>query len=143
MLVFCSYLASIERLRATLFEIDPQAYVGTIDGSVPARDRQEIVDDFSSTVGPGCLVLQIDTAGTGLNITAANHVIFFNPDWNPAKAKQAAARAFRRGQSKPVMVHHLFYADTIEEDQVVKAQSKQDIADSVAKGMANRLGDDV
>lgn len=135
-LIFGSYLNSIERLSAVISAEFPECYVGAITGEVAASARQGEIDAFSSSGTAGCLVLQIDAAGIGLNMTAANHVVFFNPDWNPAKTKQAAARAFRRGQNKPVVVHHLFYAYTVEEQQVTKAQEKQIIADSVKKGMS-------
>jgi len=135
-LVFCSYLASMERLEKVIANKHPAAYVRVIHGGISRAQRQEILDEFTDSSSPGCLVLQIDAAGIGLNITSANHVIFFNPDWNPAKTRQAAARAFRRGQNKPVIVHHLFYANTVEERQMDLASQKQLIADSVSKGMS-------
>ena len=61
------------------------------------------------------LVLNPRAAGTGLNITGANHVIHFNLEWNPSLEDQSTARAHRRGQEKTVFVYRLFYQDTIEE----------------------------
>ena len=86
-----------------------------IDGRTPAKLRQQLVDTFSEQSGPAALVLHPATGGTGLNITAANHVIHYTLEWNPAKESQATARSFRRGQELPVFVHRLIYPDTIDE----------------------------
>lgn len=86
-----------------------------IDGRVPVNERQEKIDEFSNVNGPAVLILNPRAAGAGLNITAANHVIHYNLEWNPALEDQASARAYRRGQTRPVTVHRLFYANTVEE----------------------------
>jgi SNF2 family DNA or RNA helicase len=86
-----------------------------INGSVPVAERQPTVDQFGGISGGAALVLNPKAAGVGLNITAANHVIHYNLEWNPAVEDQASARAHRRGQTRPVTVHRLFYADTVEE----------------------------
>jgi SNF2 family DNA or RNA helicase len=86
-----------------------------IDGRTPMDARQQTVDIFGSGSGGSILVLNPRAAGTGLNITAANHVIHYNLEWNPAVEDQASARAYRRGQTRPVTVHRLFYVDTVEE----------------------------
>lgn len=114
-------------------------YTNFIDGSVDSAKRQQVVDDFSSANGAALLVLNPNAAGTGLNITAANHVIHYNLEWNPAKEDQASARAHRTGQTKTVVVHRLFYVDTIEEFINEKIQQKRAVSDSVIKGT---VGDD-
>ena len=86
-----------------------------IDGRTAIHKRQELIDSFSSTEGNAILVLNPRAAGTGLNIAAANHVIHFTPEWNPAVQDQASARAYRRGQERPVTVHRMFYVDSVEE----------------------------
>jgi SNF2 family DNA or RNA helicase len=68
--------------------------------------------------------------GVGLNITTANHVFHFSPDWNPAVIDQANARVFRRGQTKPVTVHNLFYVGSIEEYMIERLEAKRDLAES-------------
>lgn len=90
-------------------------YCERIDGHVAINERQFIVDEFSNIAGSGALILNPRAGGTGLNITAANHVIHYNPEWNPAIEDQATARAYRRGQTRPVTIHRLFYENTIEE----------------------------
>ena len=61
------------------------------------------------------LVLNPIAAGTGLNITGANHVIHYNLEWNPALEDQSSARAYRRGQEKTVFIYRLYYKGTVEE----------------------------
>jgi SNF2 family DNA or RNA helicase len=113
-LVFTSFNEVSEILEesfASRFRIP----VARINGSVPVIERQPLVDAFSGVEGPAVLVLNPKAAGTGLNITAASHVIHYNLEWNPAVEDQASARAHRRGQTLPVTVHRLFYVDTVEE----------------------------
>ena len=89
--------------------------IWSINGDTPIEERQSIVDMFNSKQGSAMLVLNPRAAGTGLNITGANHVIHFNLEWNPSLEDQSTARAHRRGQEKTVFVYRLFYKDTIEE----------------------------
>jgi SNF2 family DNA or RNA helicase len=99
-----------------------------IDGRVAVPDRQGIVDIFSETKGAAALILNPRAAGTGLNIVAANHVIHYNLEWNPAVEDQASARAYRRGQMQPVTVHRLYYSGTLEELIANRAESKRELA---------------
>ena len=96
--------------------------------------KQKIVDEFSAVSGPALLALNPIAAGTGLNITAANHVIHYNLEWNPSKEDQASARAYRTGQTKTVVVHRLFYVDTIEEIINDMIQRKREISDTTIVG---------
>lgn len=109
-------------------------YTNFIDGSVNSDSRQNIVDEFSAVSGPALLALNPIAAGTGLNITAANHVIHYNLEWNPSKEDQASARAHRTGQTKTVVVHRLFYVDTIEEIINDMIQRKREISDTTIVG---------
>lgn len=102
-----------------------------IDGRSPSKSRQPTIDAFSGHDGPASLVLNPATGGTGLNITAANHVIHYTLEWNPAKESQATARSFRRGQELPVFVHRLIYPSTIDEIIAGVLRRKRDIADEV------------
>ena len=102
-----------------------------IDGRTPTKSRQQIVDAFSAHDGAAALVLHPMTGGTGLNITAANHVIHYTLEWNPAKESQATARAFRRGQELPVFVHRLIYPGTIDEVIANVLQQKRNLAGQV------------
>jgi SNF2 family DNA or RNA helicase len=80
------------------------------------------------------LVLNPKAAGTGLNITAANHVIHFNLEWNPAVEDQASARSHRRGQARAVTVHRFFYVNTIEEIINDRMQRKRQLATTAVVG---------
>ena len=108
--------------------------VDCINGSTPADMRQEIVDLFSKRSGAAMLVLNPKAAGVGLNITAANHVIHYNLEWNPALEDQATARAFRRGQEKTVFVHRLYFTDTVEEVVNEKIENKRFMSDIAVVG---------
>lgn len=112
--------------------------VSVINGSTPAVTRQPIVDAFSALPGCALLVLNPRAAATGLNITAANHVIHYNLEWNPALEDQASARAYRRGQSKTVFVHRLFYVNTVEEFVNDKIRSKRALT---AAAVVGNIGD--
>jgi SNF2 family DNA or RNA helicase len=107
-----------------------------IDGRTPVDNRQDIVDRFSDIGGSALLVLNPRAAGTGLNIVAANHVIHYNLEWNPAVEDQASARAHRRGQQRPVTVHRLFYASTVEEIIDKRVSLKRQLAAAAVVGTA-------
>jgi SNF2 family DNA or RNA helicase len=74
------------------------------------------------------LIINPKAGGVGLNITAANHIIHYNLEWNPAVEDQATARAYRRGQSKTVFVYRLFYSNTIEEIINEKIERKRELS---------------
>lgn len=105
-----------------------------LDGRTPVEKRQSVVDRFSDFAGAATLVLNPRAAGTGLNITAANHVIHYTLEWNPAVEDQATARAFRRGQKLPVTVHRLFYPDTVEEVINDRLDRKRQLAETAVVG---------
>lgn len=101
-----------------------------INGTTEINQRQTIIDTFSKTKGIAALIINPRAGGSGLNITAANHVIMYNPEWNPALEMQAIARAHRRGQTKPVSIHYLYYADTVEEAMIEVSRHKRNLADT-------------
>ena len=114
-------------------------YTNCINGATKINDRQTLIDEFSSIAGSAILVLNPKAAGVGLNITAANHVIHYNLEWNPAVEDQASARAYRRGQDKRVFIHRLFYVNTIEEVINERIQLKRDISDAAIIGNQGEL----
>lgn len=117
-------------------------FVKAINGSVEVNKRQAIIDEFSAVNGKALLVLNPKAAGAGLNITAANHVIHYNLEWNPAVEDQASARAYRRGQDKTVFVHRLYYTGTVEEIINEKIQKKRDISDIAIIGNSGSISRD-
>ncbi len=113
-LIFTSFIAMADMI-ARHVEKRFGAFAGVIDGRLPIEERQPMIDRFGAVRGSAALVLNPKAGGTGLNIVAANHVIHYNPEWNPALEDQASARAHRRGQELPVTVHRLLMADTVED----------------------------
>ena len=99
-----------------------------LDGST--RDRGAVVDAFQREGGPPVLLLSLKAGGTGLNLTAADHVFLLDPWWNPAAEDQAADRAHRIGQDKPVMVYRLVAKDTVEERILALQEKKRALADA-------------
>ncbi|PIE31832.1 MAG: ATP-dependent helicase [Ilumatobacter coccineus] len=97
--------------------------------SRPRRDR--MIADYQSGVGPPLLIISLKAGGTGLNLTAANHVIHYDRWWNPAVEDQATDRAWRIGQDKTVNVHKLVCTGTVEEKIGQLIDDKRAIADAV------------
>lgn len=116
-------------------------FSGTIDGRLPIVDRQPLIDRFSEVIGGAALVLNPKAGGAGLNITAANHVIHYNPEWNPALEDQASARAHRRGQELPVTVHRLLIADTVEDVVDERLTRKRALSDTAVIGIEGKDDD--
>jgi superfamily II DNA or RNA helicase len=111
-----------------------------LDGST--RDRGAVVREFQDEGGgggPPVLLVSLKAGGTGLNLTAADHVFLLDPWWNPAVEDQAADRAHRIGQDRPVMVYRLVAKDTVEERILALQERKRRIAD-VALGEAGQAG---
>lgn len=105
-----------------------------LNGDVPVSDRLGIIDEFSKKDGFAVLILNPTVGGTGLNITAANHVIFYSLSWNPALEDQCIARAMRIGQEKIVRVYRLFYTKTVEDVMNDRLEQKRMIAGIVVHG---------
>jgi hypothetical protein len=110
-----------------------------LDGSTKGRDRQRLVDDFNRR-GSGTFVFLISTTagGVGINLTAANRVVVFDPSWNPANDLQAQDRAYRIGQQRDVTVYRLVGAHTIEELVYLRQISKQHNSSVGVRGTLER-----
>jgi SNF2 family DNA or RNA helicase len=134
-IVFTSYKKMFE-----IFKEDLRSRYGVkiwmINGETDVEDRQIIVDQFNQYSSSAVLILNPRAAGTGLNITGANHVIHYNLEWNPALEDQSSARAYRKGQSKTVFVYRLYYKDTIEQVMQQRILRKRDIAKEAVVGVA-------
>jgi SNF2 family DNA or RNA helicase len=116
-------------------------FTAHIDGRVPIDARQPVIDRFSEEKGPALLVLNPRAGGAGLNITAANHVIHYTLEWNPALEDQASARAYRRGQTRPVTVHRLFCGDTVEEVVDDRLSRKRTLSEAAVVGVRGETDD--
>lgn len=108
--------------------------VDCINGTTPVKERQKKVDRFNSLGGKAVMVLNPHAAGTGLNITGANHVIHYNLEWNPAVEDQASARAYRRGQNKTTFIYRLYYMGTVEESINDRIEFKRKMAETAVIG---------
>lgn len=102
-----------------------------LHGGTSIRARARLVEAFQKEEGPPFFVLSLKAAGTGLNLTAASHVIHFDRWWNPAVENQATDRAYRIGQHRNVLVHKFICSGTIEEKINSLIWSKRKLADSV------------
>ncbi|MDE2264065.1 MAG: DEAD/DEAH box helicase, partial [Gammaproteobacteria bacterium] len=96
-----------------------------LHGGTAVSKRQTLVDSFQREDGPPFFVLSLKAGGTGLNLTAASHVIHFDRWWNPAVENQATDRAFRIGQRRNVLVHKFVCRGTLEEkiDALIEAKA--------------------
>jgi SNF2 family DNA or RNA helicase len=93
--------------------------------------RDKLVADFQTGEGPGALVLSLKAGGTGLNLTAASHVVLYDRWWNPAVEDQARDRAWRIGQTRTVVSHRLVCPGTVDERVEEVVAGKRHIADLV------------
>jgi len=140
-LVFALFNRCDELIKKAI-DLNVETFWGIINGSVPAIERQPIIDNFSSHNGPACLILNPKAAGAGLNITAATVVIHFTQYWNPATESQASARAHRRGQKEPVYVYRLFYRNTLDKIMLDRSEWRQTLGNE-AVPVSVRDGEDL
>ena len=102
-----------------------------LHGGTKVKERARLVADFQREDGPPFFVLSLKAGGTGLNLTAASHVIHFDRWWNPAVENQATDRAYRIGQRKNVLVHKLVCRGTIEEKIDALIASKRELSEEL------------
>lgn len=101
-----------------------------LHGGTPVAGREVMVDRFQNGEVP-VFLLSLKAAGTGLNLTRAEHVVHYDRWWNPAVEAQATDRAYRIGQTRPVQVHRMITEGTIEDRIAEMLARKQKLADSV------------
>jgi SNF2 family DNA or RNA helicase len=102
-----------------------------LHGGLAKAKRDELVERFQTDDEPMLFLLSLKAAGTGLNLTAANHVVHFDRWWNPAVEDQATDRAFRIGQSRNVQVRKFICTGTLEEKIDAMIERKKALASSV------------
>jgi superfamily II DNA or RNA helicase len=130
-LVFTQYV-SMGRLLVAQLSADLEAPVELLHGGVSATGRDRLVERFQDPDGQvPVLVVSLRAGGTGLNLTAANHVLHYDRWWNPAVEDQATDRAHRIGQTRSVEVHKLVTAGTVEERVADILESKRVLAEAV------------
>ncbi|MFT3928369.1 MAG: DEAD/DEAH box helicase [Myxococcales bacterium] len=109
-----------------------------LDGST--ADRAAVVREFQDDPGVGVMLLSLKAGGVGLNLTAADHVFLMDPWWNPAAEDQAADRAHRIGQDRPVLVHRLVAKDSVEERILVLQEKKRALSAVATDGAEAAAG---
>ncbi|MGK5642699.1 DEAD/DEAH box helicase [Streptomyces sp. URMC 126] len=127
-LVFTQYVRMARLLERHLADRGVPARL--LHGGTPVAGREELVRRFQSGDVP-VLLLSLRAAGTGLNLTRAEHVVHFDRWWNPAVEAQATDRAHRIGQTRPVQVHRLVTEGTVEDRIAELLRRKQALADAV------------
>ncbi len=125
-LVFSQWTSLLDRVEPHLREAGLD--FTRLDGST--RDREGVVTTFQAPDGPPVMLVSLKAGGTGLNLTAADHVFLLDPWWNPAVEEQAEARAHRIGQERAVVVHRLITKDTVEERIFALQEKKKRLADA-------------
>ncbi|MCX7123482.1 MAG: DEAD/DEAH box helicase [Gammaproteobacteria bacterium] len=130
-LVFSQYVRYLDQIKTALnAESIRYQY---LDGSTPMKERQRAVNAFQAGEGD-LFLISLKAGGTGLNLTAADYVIILDPWWNPAVEDQAADRAHRMGQQRPVTVYRLIMKNSIEEKIVALHKNKKDLAADLLSG---------
>lgn len=129
-LIFTQYTSMAELIQQYL-QTELGKEVLYLHGGTPQQQRDKMVEKFQSPDGPAFFLLSLRAGGTGLTLTAANHVIHYDRWWNPAVEDQATDRTYRIGQADDVLVHKLICEGTVEEaiDQTI--EQKRQLAEQV------------
>jgi non-specific serine/threonine protein kinase len=132
-LVFTQFREMTEPLAGFMAEVFYRRGL-VLHGGTPVKKRQDLVKSFQENDRVPFMVLSLRAGGTGLNLTAASHVIHFDRWWNPSVENQATDRAFRIGQKKNVLVHKFVCRGTVEERIDELIAGKQKLSDEVLSG---------
>jgi non-specific serine/threonine protein kinase len=138
MLVFTQFRETTEPLASFLGAIFGREGL-VLHGATPVARRRELVERFQNDELAPFFVLSLKAGGSGLNLTAASHVIHFDRWWNPAVENQATDRAFRIGQRRNVLVHKFVCRGTVEERIDALIESKKQLVKDVLEGGAELL----
>jgi SNF2 family DNA or RNA helicase len=134
-LVFSQFTEMLDLLKA---EADKRGLkYQALDGRT--RDRMARVDAFNAPDGPPLFFISLKAGGTGLNLTAADYVLHFDPWWNPAVEDQATDRTHRIGQTRSVFSYKLIMQGTVEEKILQLQRRKRELAAGVLEGTAGGL----
>jgi superfamily II DNA or RNA helicase len=129
-LIFTHFAQWGQKLAAYLSEVTGTT-IACYDGSLNRTTRDRLIAEFQAGEGAGALVLSLKAGGTGLNLTAASHVVLYDRWWNPAVEDQARDRAWRIGQTRTVVSHRLVCPGTVDERVEEVVAGKRHIADMV------------
>lgn len=129
-LIFSQWTSYLDVIERALNERGIRS--SRIDGST--QNRQDLVNEFQRDDGPSVMLISLKAGGTGLTLTAADHIFIMDPWWNPAVEDQAADRAHRIGQKNPVLIHRLVAQETVEEKILELQKKKSELAAAVLDG---------
>lgn len=130
MLVFTQFQSLCEPLAGYLATLFGQPGL-VLHGGTPVKRRSELVREFQQDVDRPFFVISLKAGGSGLNLTAASHVVHFDRWWNPAVENQATDRAFRIGQQRNVLVHKFVCRGTVEERIDAMISDKRALAEQI------------
>ena len=105
-----------------------------LHGGTAVKKRKDMVQSFQEDENIPYFILSLKAGGSGLNLTAASHVVHFDRWWNPAVENQATDRAFRIGQKKNVLVHKFICQGTVEEKIDEMIEAKKTLSDDLLAG---------
>ncbi len=137
-LVFTQFREATEPLAAFLASVFGRPGL-ILHGQTPVKERGGLVRRFQEDPAVGFFVLSVKAGGTGLNLTAAAHVVHFDRWWNPAVENQATDRAYRIGQHRNVLVHKLVCRGTVEERIDRLIEDKESLARGLLEGGGGAL----
>ena len=138
MLVFTQFREVTAPLAAFLNSVFQRPGL-VLHGETEVKKRKDLVRRFQEDETVGFFVLSLKAGGSGLNLTAASHVVHFDRWWNPAVENQATDRAFRIGQTKNVLVHKFVCRGTVEEKIDELIESKRQMSRELLEGGADLL----
>jgi len=138
MLVFTQFREATAPLAAFLGSVFERPGL-VLHGEIEVKKRKDLVRRFQEDEAVGFFVLSLKAGGSGLNLTAASHVVHFDRWWNPAVENQATDRAFRIGQTKNVLVHKFVCRGTVEEKIDRLIDSKRQLSQELLEGGAGVL----
>jgi DNA excision repair protein ERCC-6 len=136
-LLFAQHRIMLDILQKFLNQL-PDINWRRMDGETPIKDRQNLVDEFNSDPDLHVFLLTTKVGGLGVNLTGANRVIIYDPDWNPSTDLQARERSWRLGQKREVEIYRLMSAGTIEEKIYHRQIFKQFLTNKVLKDPKQR-----
>lgn len=136
LLIFSQFTSLLTEVKKIFKTMDlPYFY---LDGTVPAKERKDLVDRFNSGE-VDVFLISLKAGGSGLNLTGADTVLLLDPWWNPAVERQATDRAHRLGQTRTVQVYRLITKNTIEEKISLLQAQKQELIDQIVLAGENDL----
>jgi len=136
-LLFAQHRIMLDILQKFLDHLQEIKY-RRMDGETPIKDRQDLVDEFNNDPNLHVFLLTTKVGGLGVNLTGANRVIIYDPDWNPSTDIQARERSWRLGQKREVEIYRLMSAGTIEEKIYHRQIFKQFLTNKVLKDPKQR-----